>query len=205
MVCIVAKEEQLVEIVLLALDGLLHIPELFVVRYFLLPQPFENDFVGLFDANGLVKLDHGLVQAVLENSDLLQRVISDRALLFGHCRLGATLLPLIGDVSHFLLLPLELLELVLDPTEVIRLFLRFVFEVIEFAPPDLQISIARSALQGIFDPLVWRNQLEHLLHVLVFFLVFGNLLLVLLPQCLGLLVVILSFLIEERILTPHLF
>ena len=204
-VCIVAQKEQLVEIVLLALDGPLHIAELLVVRYFLLLQPFENDFVGLFDAYGLVKLDHGLVQAVLENTNLLQRVVCDRTLLLRHCGLGAALLTLIGDVCHFLLLPLEFRELVLDPAEVISLFLRFVFEVIELAPPDRQISIARGALQSIFGPLLGRKHLEHFLHVLVFFLIFGDLLLVLLPQCLGLLVVIFSFLIEKGILPPHLF
>lgn len=204
-VCIVAQEEQLVEIVLLALDSPLHIAELLVVRYFLLLQPFENDFVGLFDAYGLVKLDHGLVQAVLENTNLLQRVVCDRTLLLRHCGLGAALLTLIGDVCHFLLLPLEFRELVLDPAEVISLFLGFVFEVIKLAPPDRQISIARGALQGIFGPLLGRKHLEHFLHVLVFFLIFGDLLLVLLPQCLGLLVVIFSFLIEKGILPPHLF
>ena len=137
---------------LLALNGLLHIAELLVVRNFLLPQPFEDDFVGLFDAYGLIKLDHGLVQAILKNSDLLQRIVCYRAYLLRYCGLGATLLTLIGNICHFLLLPLEFLELVLDPTQMISLFLRFVLEVIEFAPPNLQISITCGTFQGILSP-----------------------------------------------------
>ena len=110
------EEEQLVEVMLLALDGPLHIAELLVVGYFLLLQPFQNDLVSLLDAYGLVKLDHGLIEAILQNSNLFQRIVCDRTLLFRRCGLRAALLTFGSDVGHLFLLPLELLELVLNPS-----------------------------------------------------------------------------------------
>ncbi len=65
MVSVMGEQEELLKVVLLALQTLLNGCQLVVIAHSLVLQSLHNHLVGLADTLSLVVLDHGLVQLVL--------------------------------------------------------------------------------------------------------------------------------------------
>lgn len=67
--CILTESHQVLIVIVFPLKGLFDGPELIIVADPFLLQPLHYQLISLFDAHGLIILDHGFVQAILHDTD----------------------------------------------------------------------------------------------------------------------------------------